>query len=186
VENTLFTIHKYFFYRDSDVFRQMFLLPPPPGEIVEGMSRDNPIRLYGVLAIDFERFLKVLYPPVIGVDALTTTYEWASVFEIADKYGFGAVRELALRRLQDVASPVDKVVLGHRYGERRLLIPGYHALCCRYTGLSLAEGLQLGMEDTILVAQTREAIRDADYTFSADFSVEHHFGARLPPGCETE
>ena len=67
VENTLFTIHKYFFYRDSVVFRQMFLLPPPPGQVVEGMNRENPIRLYGVAALDFERFLNVLYPPYVCI-----------------------------------------------------------------------------------------------------------------------
>lgn len=41
----------------------MFLLPPPPGQAVEGMSRENPIQLLGVSSLDFERFLKVLYPP---------------------------------------------------------------------------------------------------------------------------
>jgi len=136
--------------------------------------------------LDFERFLKVLYPPVIGEDSLSTTEEWASAFEIADKYNFNAVRELAVRRLLDVASPVDKVVLGHRYAERRLLIPGYHALCCRYNAITLEEGMRLGIEDVVLIGEIRESIREADYTFSGEFAVENHFGSRLPPPNEME
>lgn len=103
-----------------------------------------------------------------------------SVFDIADKYGFNAVRELALRRLLEIATPVDKVVLGHRYAEPRLLIPGYRDLCCRYNSLAYEEGIRLGMEDVILIQQTRERIRDADYSHSAEFDVEHYFACRLP------
>ena len=116
----------------------------------------------------------------IGVDPFSTPAEWTSVLDIADKFNFTAVRDLAIRRLLECAPPIDKVVLGHRFEERRLLIPGYKDLCCRYNPLTLEEGLKLGMEDVIIIQQTREIIRNADYAHSADFDVEHYFGCRLP------
>ncbi|KLO15114.1 hypothetical protein SCHPADRAFT_902685 [Schizopora paradoxa] len=145
------------------------------------MSRENPIRLFGVATLDFERFLKVLYPPQIGMDGVSTSEEWASVLNIADRFAFTSVRELAIRKLLAVASPVEKVVLGHRFAERRLLIPGYMALVSRYSALSLDEAVCLGMADVVLISQAREAIRDGDYTYSGDVPVESLFAGRLPP-----
>lgn len=112
---------------------------------------------------------------------MSTTDEWASVCEIADKYNFISIRELAVRKLLDIALPVDKVILGQRYAERQLLISGYREICCRYYGLTLDEGLRLGMEDVIQIGHVREAIREADYTFSRDFEIEEYFASRLPP-----
>ena len=83
------------------------------------------------------------------MDAVTTTEEWAPVLNIADRFAFASVRELAIRKLLATASAVEKVVLGHRFAERRLLIPGYAALVSRYCSLSLDEAVCLGMADVV-------------------------------------
>jgi hypothetical protein len=55
-------VHRYFFERDSAIFAAMFSLPPVVGERPEGEVIENPIVLEGVNALDFDRFLSVLYP----------------------------------------------------------------------------------------------------------------------------
>lgn len=90
------------------------------------------------------------------------------------------MRELAIRKILEVASPVDKIIIGHKFGLRRLSIPGYKALCTRYNSLTLEEGRRLGMDDVILIGSAREAIRDADYAYTNDFHVEKYFDSRLP------
>ena len=64
VEDVLFTVHRYFFKRDSSVFADMFTLEPSPGATPEG-TVENPIRLPDLRCIDFERFLSILYPPCV-------------------------------------------------------------------------------------------------------------------------
>lgn len=103
------------------------------------------------------------------------------MLNIADRFAFISVRELAIRKLLAVATPIDKVVLGHRFAERRLLIPGYTALVSRYCSLTLDEALCLGMTDVVLISQAREALREGDYTYSGDVHVERLFADRLPP-----
>ncbi|KAI0733715.1 hypothetical protein C8Q72DRAFT_750367, partial [Fomitopsis betulina] len=58
-DHTLFNVHRYFFIRDSPVFRDMLSSPSPvPGE---GLSEDSPIILEGVRSTDFANFLSCLY-----------------------------------------------------------------------------------------------------------------------------
>jgi hypothetical protein len=55
-------VNRYFFERDSAIFASMFTLPLAAGERPEGEVVENPIILEGVNAVDFDRFLSVLYP----------------------------------------------------------------------------------------------------------------------------
>ena len=60
VEGTLFNVHRYFFQRDSAVFRDMFSIPSAIEG--DGASEKNPITLEGVKSADFASFLSCLYP----------------------------------------------------------------------------------------------------------------------------
>ncbi|TDL13528.1 hypothetical protein BD410DRAFT_846856 [Rickenella mellea] len=66
VERRLFMLPRILFEGQSSVFKDMFLLPPPPSNInesnEEGGSVSNPIRLDGVKKTEFESFLRVLFP----------------------------------------------------------------------------------------------------------------------------
>lgn len=65
VEDIIFRVHRYFFLRDSPVFRDMFSLPTPPepGTNVEGASDENPISLPQVTSKEFAHFLWLFYKP---------------------------------------------------------------------------------------------------------------------------
>jgi hypothetical protein len=62
VENRLFKVPRRVFVQESQVFRDMFSLPVPEGVKAEGASEDNPLKLDGIIAIDFVRLLRFLYP----------------------------------------------------------------------------------------------------------------------------
>ena len=63
VENHLFRVHRYFFERESALFRDMLALPAPSDTEREGMSDENPIHLPQVECEEFSRFLWVFYNP---------------------------------------------------------------------------------------------------------------------------
>jgi len=193
-------VHKYYLERDSEVFRDLFRVPTPPNQPVEGKTEENPIRLEGVLSTDFERFLTVLYPR-IGHDDLSEPDEWASVLCVADMYAFDDVRRLAIWRLEFLASPLDKLVIGHRYGIRDFVLVGYRDLCEREQPLRSTELERLDLEDVFLLTAKREELASArrsrlsDYSYTrldeagrkaqrliSDTDIEKYFAARLPPG----
>ncbi|KAH8110455.1 hypothetical protein DFH11DRAFT_1619815 [Phellopilus nigrolimitatus] len=190
VEGVSFTIHKYYFVRDSVVFRDLFALPPPPGQPVEGSSKEHPIRLEGASSVDFAKFLVLHYPKRIGHEDLSTSDDWKSVLSIADKFEFINVRELALGRLSTLASPMDKICLGHRYSRRDFLFSGYRDICLRDEPLAANEIKCLDEEDVALITAKRETLsyqkRTQNRTYSnktlsmTDSEVEKYFEKRLP------
>lgn len=54
----MFKVPREPFEKESAIFCDMFALPQGDGEIVEGLSDEVPIRLYGVNKEDFEQLLK--------------------------------------------------------------------------------------------------------------------------------
>lgn len=54
------------FITESEVFADMFELPPPSGQGVEaaldGSDDDKPLRLEGIKKSDFEQLLRVMFP----------------------------------------------------------------------------------------------------------------------------
>jgi len=60
IENKLFRVDRFFLQRDSGRFRQLFT--NTMGTPNDGRSDDGAIELKGTKALDFERFLAVLYP----------------------------------------------------------------------------------------------------------------------------
>lgn len=63
MENKLFRVHRHFFTRESEVFRDMFSVPTGQDEVAEGLSDDSPILLEGVQSVDFQRLLWLFYDP---------------------------------------------------------------------------------------------------------------------------
>jgi len=63
---TLYRVHRFFFNRDSEIFRGMFdLKPPTAGQDEEGSSNRNSIELKGQDKNDFECFLPYFTPRII-------------------------------------------------------------------------------------------------------------------------
>ncbi len=88
--------------------------------------------------------------------------DWNSILNLADKWDFYEVKELAVRELQKKKELdiVTKMALYQKYKvDKRHLVPLYASLCRRDIPLSLGEATILGMEATILVNTARERLR---------------------------
>ncbi|EPQ53960.1 hypothetical protein GLOTRDRAFT_23935, partial [Gloeophyllum trabeum ATCC 11539] len=105
---------------------------------------------------DFERFLGVLYPAAFHQHTATTLDEWTSILALSTQWGFDSIRLLAIKEVLPLASPIDKIVLGHKYDIQEWLPDAYHALCVRKDPLSDDEAERLGAKDTARVARIRE------------------------------
>lgn len=66
---------------------------------------------------------------------------------------------MAIARLSEMTSAVDRLVLAKRFDVERWLKPAYIELCKRDSSLTLAENTRLGMEDATLLANARAAMR---------------------------
>ncbi|KAI0756345.1 hypothetical protein C8Q80DRAFT_1090969 [Daedaleopsis nitida] len=136
----------------------MFTLRPGDGP-EEGKSDEHPVVLEGVQAVDFERLLALFYPRDVLTGDLTTLEHWTSVLALATKWEFEAHRALAIDRLSRLGSPADRIVLARAYDIPNWLEEAYYHLCVREEALTLEEGLKLGMEDVIVLAELRQRIR---------------------------
>ncbi|KAF9228487.1 hypothetical protein BS17DRAFT_813405 [Gyrodon lividus] len=156
VENHLYRIHSYFFDRESLFFRQKF-----NGSHEEvGSTDNNAYTLEDVKSEDFARFLWVFYNPKYSLyEAPLET--WLSILKLANRWGFDNIKELSVRELQKLEiEPIEKIAIYHDHNISRLyLIPSYVAVCKRDQRLSFTEGMKLGMETVLRIADARERVR---------------------------
>lgn len=83
------------------------------------------------------------------------------ILHLAHTWGFPEVKAFAIRELEKRPfEDIDRVVVYQANDvDRNLLIPIYAAICAREAPLTLAEGLKLGMETTLVIASAREYVR---------------------------
>jgi hypothetical protein len=74
-------------------------------------------------------------------------------------WNFASMRTLAIRQLSSLTTPVDRVVLGRKYGIEHWLGPAYRAICERDEWLSKEEGARLGLEDVLKIGHARQMMR---------------------------
>ncbi|OAX40618.1 hypothetical protein K503DRAFT_714161 [Rhizopogon vinicolor AM-OR11-026] len=157
VGNHLYRVHSYFFYRESLVWRQML---EGPADSEDHGPNDTPFTLDDVKSEDFERFLWVIYNPEYSLyDAPIET--WLSILNLAHRWSFCNVKDLAIRELEKLdIDPIEKIAAYHEYKiNKTLLLPAYIAICKRDKPISLAEGMSLGMETVLRIADARERAR---------------------------
>lgn len=89
------------------------------------------------------------------------TEDWESILHLAHRWAFPEVKNLAIRELEKKDLPdVKRIKLYHdNHVDRTFLIPRYAALCERSAPLTLAEGRDLGIETTLMIARGREEAR---------------------------
>lgn len=85
-----------------------------------------------------------------------TTAQWTSILHLAAKWEFENIKLLAIDNLTTHAAPIDKIVLGRRYGITEWLPSAYEAVCTRADPLTLEEGMKLGIEDTVRISTARQ------------------------------
>ncbi|EPQ55220.1 hypothetical protein GLOTRDRAFT_76535 [Gloeophyllum trabeum ATCC 11539] len=160
VEHHLFRVHRYFFERESPVFREKLALATPPGQSPRGTSDANPFPIEDATSVDFSRFLWVFYNPLYSLYNASIE-EWTSILKLAYLWRFAEVKKLAVRELEkQYIAPVPKIALYNRYDvDRNLLLPSYSVLTTRDEPISMAEGMDLGLETSLLLARARELAR---------------------------
>jgi hypothetical protein len=104
--------------------------------------------------------------------ALTKLDEWTSVLHLSSKWDFESIRSLALRELLPLASPVDKIVLGRKYGFDDWLTPAFVAVCARAEPLSLAEAEKMSNADVTRIFQARERARSSNVSVDSSTAEE--------------
>jgi hypothetical protein len=87
--------------------------------------------------------------------------EWTSILKLAHQWNFVAVKELALRELEQLEiPPLHKIAIYQAYEiDRRLLQAAYTALTVRDKPITIEEGKELGLETVIQLARARELVR---------------------------
>ncbi|KZP12985.1 hypothetical protein FIBSPDRAFT_704487, partial [Athelia psychrophila] len=144
VEGVLYSVHRYFFERDSSSF------------VGQGLSKQEPMVLANVSRHDLDLFLSILYPTSFGAYPASTVEEWSGILYLADKWSFQSIRTLAIAQIAPIATPIDKIVLGRLYDVNEWLTGAYHAVCTRLDALSLEEGRRLGVDDAIRINSIRQ------------------------------
>ncbi|TFY83748.1 hypothetical protein EWM64_g254 [Hericium alpestre] len=158
VEDVLYSVHRYFFCRDSSYFVDFIMnrLIPKGGN--SSIPFSEPFVLDDVKSAEFDALLCILYPLNFDECELKTVESFTAVLRLATKWSLSSIRKLAISRLEPIASPVDKVVLGRTYCVDAWLLPGFIAICQRHQPLTRDEGRRLGVDDAVLVACLRESV----------------------------
>jgi len=163
VEDVLFRVHRYFFVRESPVFRDMLSMPCPKGSDPEGLSDHRPIHLPQVKQVDFGRFCWVFYDPKYSHTA--SVEEWSSILALAHLWQFEEVKAFAVRALDKMwVPPVQKAILARDYDVGKdWLETAYTIVGVREQPLTAEEGRRLGMDVVVKIAELRERIRERRY-----------------------
>ncbi|KAJ7889918.1 hypothetical protein B0H14DRAFT_3429397 [Mycena olivaceomarginata] len=158
-EDREFRVHRYFFERDSAKFRNL-LASPSPGAPRQGSSHLTAVKLQGVTAKDFEKFLWVFYNPSYSLYDATVS-DWCCILHLGHDWQFEEVEKLAVRELEKITSMsvVDRIALYQKHNVTEdLIIPHYAVLCMRGP-LDLDESQRLGMSTVVLINQAMHSIR---------------------------
>ncbi|KLO16208.1 hypothetical protein SCHPADRAFT_226149 [Schizopora paradoxa] len=107
-------------------------------------------------------FLSLVYPSNSGDEheRLSQT-EWFIIYDVARLYAFDGIRRVALTEItSNIEKFIDLVKLGkNQFSETaEWCIQGYKGLCERERPLSLDEARELGIEDTVKIAEAREKL----------------------------
>ena len=94
-----------------------------------------------------------------GVYTATTVEEWSAVLSLADRWAFHDIRELAIAQLAPIASDIEKIVLGRKYGINQWLGAAYLAVCVREQSLTKEEGKLMTVDDIVEISSIRQQSR---------------------------
>ncbi|KAG5636942.1 hypothetical protein H0H81_006338 [Sphagnurus paluster] len=159
VGNERFRVHRYFFERESKVFREEIERSTAPGQPRQG-DNDSTAIILKESPQDFEKLLGVFYNPKYSLYDWNTE-DWATLLGLAVKWGFDEVKELALRELDKKDIPLlTRIGLYQRFNiDFDRLVPLYAELCSRPDTLDEEEAEALGLKTAVLVFRARERLR---------------------------
>jgi hypothetical protein len=169
-------VHAYLFERESDKARSFIDR--------RRTSHDGIIIFDDIPAVDFEKFLTVLYSKCVlfrctpyrshrvtsrsyNPVQLRTKSDWISVLSLSHLWDFAAIRAWAIRELVDITTPVDKLVLAQNYAVHEWRASAYLAICADSHWLSDEDGCRLGLEVVMKIGRARDALRTPSLLISS-------------------
>jgi hypothetical protein len=93
------------------------------------------------------------------VTPISTLAQWTDVLHLSSKWGFEHLRAAAVKAILPLASAVDKLVLGRKYGFDDWVPGAYVDLLEREEHLTMAEGKLMDLEDILAIARGRCEVR---------------------------
>jgi hypothetical protein len=90
-----------------------------------------------------------------GVCPIESLDRWTGALHLANKWGFEAIRDAAVKAILPLASSVDKIVLGRRYNLFTWVSPAFVELLERDEDLSMEEAKLLELEDVVMIGKGR-------------------------------
>jgi hypothetical protein len=181
VDGILYRVHRYFFCRDSKIFKTRLSRLPAQEASSLVISIEN------VKSKDFDAFLSVLYPLCVlcirincNCASLILSFllrdfnaseehsfeELSSILELSTRWGFTSIRELAIRCLEP-PTPHQRLILGRKYGVDHWISPALQELCERPQQLTPDEARLMDLEDVVLVGSVREKVRNQTPTMKS-------------------
>ncbi|TBU26986.1 hypothetical protein BD309DRAFT_1021809 [Dichomitus squalens] len=168
VGTRLFKLPRRKFEGDSEVFRDMFTIPPGDN-IAEGQSDEHPLMLESIQAEEFESLLQVMFRPhhaPTAEEAKELSRDgWVHVLKLTTMWGFEKLRRIAIDSLTPLLQkedPVGWITLARTYEVYEWLLPALHALARRTKVLQPEEVEPLGIITVVKMAEVRESFPLAD------------------------
>lgn len=153
MDDILYQVHRYFFCRDSKVFKtRLSRLPTQEASSLPIISIEN------VKSKDFDVFLSVLYPLNFNALGGYSFEELSSILDLSTRWGFTSIRDMAIRCLKP-PTPHQRLILGRKYGIDQWILPALQELCEKPELPTRDEACLMGLEDVILVGSVREKVR---------------------------
>ncbi|KAG9102412.1 hypothetical protein FS749_000001 [Ceratobasidium sp. UAMH 11750] len=146
VENTLFNVHKQQLYH-SETFKDMFGVKHTD-MVAQGSTLDDPIKLLGISAMDFESLLITLYAHhcptwVLALQVVTTdSFDPRHIipaFRLAEMWNFTSLCTHLTKLAEQKLDTVERAVFAREFGFGDLLEQAYLGLCQRDEPLTSKE-----------------------------------------------
>ncbi|KAL1659248.1 hypothetical protein GGF50DRAFT_65650 [Schizophyllum commune] len=153
VETVMYRIYKHFFRKASPVWKEMLR-----GHRI-GRTESEPLVLNDAKADDFDQLLSLVYPDFVR-SGPTTAEQWTGVLELVMQWKIDVLRKLVVDKLAPLASSVDKLVLGEKYGIEGWAKEAYKDLCLRRAPLSKEEGRRLGVDAVVRINEMKYALME--------------------------
>ncbi|KIM35303.1 hypothetical protein M413DRAFT_32563 [Hebeloma cylindrosporum] len=182
VENRLFRVPSYMFFKESPTFVETFDLPPLFTENHgDGTNPENPIVLPDdVRCEDFRNLLKALYPRSVSLRLSLSKAEWISILKLSTKWRFLGLRKLAKSELEagKELSSVEKIILGRDIYDSSWISAGYKELVQKSDTITDDEAIAIELPIAIKLYRIRE-IKLRQSLTSALRAVEEVFAMEL-------
>ncbi|KAF8141142.1 hypothetical protein EV363DRAFT_1247609 [Boletus edulis] len=152
--STLFRVHRSFFERESDVFRDLFASAAE--EDPQSGSDARPFTL-DVHPDDFARFCWVWYDREYSYGQQPKE-NWVTILRLSTRWAFPRIKELAVRELEALhLPPAERIAIYNEHGiDDERLFSSYVEMCRSPTLPSEEEARLIQMDALVNILQARE------------------------------